>query len=938
MKRSVLLIILIFVSVLLCACTPGGGEVTTDAVTTNAPETSTLPPETIAPDTEAVTTEDTTAPQAPETTEPPSVLEVKVYVYDALGKAHEHILSSPTLPSAALEAVDMTVGEDVHAELVGWEYSIAGEGERRPYDMGDPPAVTYEGMHIYPILEYSYRVRFLAGEGKFADGINTEFFVKSGESVSASELLGVMPVRAETEAVIYELAGFSYDGGEITAEAEFIVDRPMTYTAVYLAKDAEFKVIVRTEYGKLPSGGKSAEFKGNLADAEDFVSQYENGTYSDVRIGAALYKYSGTTLKKNGRVWTLDINWERISVGFTIVLDYGDGQQAVMSEIPENDKIVLPELERREDVERYYDFVGWRDERGHLYNGGYEILVTENMTFTSEFAPGAKKVYSIVFDTEIGTFANGSPVIVVEGHYGDVLIPPAHPEVSELTFGEVVYEFVGWDGEVPAVIGGDMSFTAVYKTPKPVYYLNFYVDGELYFSAPHYAGSALTTPDAPEADLGKIFSGWADMPELMPEADLDVYATMRDPEVVYTLDGETVSRLPAKYGTLVTLAEPAHKYGHTVSGWSTGDIALLDGNSFTMPAHDVLFEAVSAPNHHTVRYVIDGVEVYCDNVIYGEIYTVRGIEVKLGYDFSGWSCTEAIQSEPGGIVAIPDSDIVLIGSFVKSKYSVNYYIDGELVYSDEYLYGDVVTLRPSEEQPGCVFAWHSAGADLSLGAFEMPAGNVDVYGIFSSGDNYIHFTIDGVNYGSIRVNAGETVDLGYTPTKQGYLFSGWSCDEVDVESGIFVMPEGDIVLRGSFIPNAHDIIFIDIATETIISMSHLDYKSRFSLGDSIFCMAGKVSEGWILLEGNAIAEGEEYVMPDSNVIFGIVWEDCLTVEVEDGYHVPYYDLIGDEYPGCRYDEEQKTLYISDPALKVNGESEGVSVIYEYISGEQSGPF
>jgi hypothetical protein len=103
-------------------------------------------------------------------------------------------------------------------------------------------------------------------------------------------------------------------------------------------------------------------------------------------------------------------------------------------------------------------------------------------------------------------------------------------------------------------------------------------------------------------------------------------------------------------------------------------------------------------------------------------------------------------------------------------------------------------------------------------------------------------------------------------------------------------------------------------------------------------MAGKVSEGWILLEGNAIAEGEEYVMPDSNVIFGIVWEDCLTVEVEDGYHVPYYDLIGDEYPGCRYDEEQKTLYISDPALKVNGESEGVSVIYEYISGEQSETF
>ncbi len=933
MKRSVLLIILIFVSVLLCACTPGGGEVTTDAVTTSAPETSVTPPETTAPETEAVTTE-----QPPETTSPPAPSEVRVYVYDALGKAYEHIVTSTTLPSAALEAVDMTVSEDVRAELVGWEYSITRDGERLPYDTGDPPFITYEGMHIYPILEYSYRVRFLAGEGRFAEGLTTEFFVKEGAVTSASELLGLMPTKEESEAFIYELSGFSYDGGEITADAAFTVDRAMTFNAVYLEKDAEFKVVVRTEYGKLPGGGKSAEFKGNLADAERFVSQYENGTYSDVRIGASLYKYSGTTLKKNERSWTLDINWERISVGFTLVLDYGDGQQAVMSEIPENDKIVLPELERREDAVRYYEFVGWRDARGQLFNGGYELSVSENMTFAAEFIPGAKKVYSIVFDTEMGVFANGSPVIVVEGHYGDPLIPPAPPEVSELTFGEVVYEFVGWNGEVPAVIGENMSFTAVYKTEKTVYYLNFYVDGDLYLSVPHYAGATLALPYIPEADVGKIFSGWSDMPELMPESDLDVYATMRDPEVVYILDGEIVSRLPAKYGTLVTLAEPAYKYGHTVSGWSTGDIAALDGNSFTMPAHDVFFEAVSAPNHHTVRYVIDGFEVYCDNVVYGEIYTVRGIEVKAGYDFSGWSCTEAPQSEPGSIISISDSDIVFIGSFGKSKYSVNYYIDGELVYADEYFYGDVVTLRPNEEQQGCVFAWHSAGADISLGAFEMPAGNVDVYGIFSSGDNYIYFTIDGVSYGSICVNAGETVDLGYTPTKQGYLFSGWSCDEVDVESGIFVMPEGDIVLRGSFIPNAHDIIFIDIATEAVISMSHLDYRSRFSLGDSIFCVAGKISDGWILLEGNALAEGDEYVMPDSNVVFGIVWEACLTVEVEEGYHVPYYNLVGDEYYGCRYDEELKTVYISDPAIKVYGESEGVSVVYEYISGESSGAF
>jgi len=150
---------------------------------------------------------------------------------------------------------------------------------------------------------------------------------------------------------------------------------------------------------------------------------------------------------------------------------------------------------------------------------------------------------------------------------------------------------------------------------------------------------------------------------------------------------------------------------------------------------------------------------------------------------------------------------------------------------------------------------------------------------------------------------------------------------------VFEMPEGDIVLRGSFIPNAHDIIFVDILTEEVINTSHLDYGSRFSLGDSIFCTAGRVSEGWVLLSGDVLPSGDGYVMPDSDVIFGIIWAECLTVEVEEGYHVPYYALGVDEYSGCRYSEELKTVYISDFTVKVNGESEGVTVVYEYNSGE-----
>ena len=156
------------------------------------------------------------------------------------------------------------------------------------------------------------------------------------------------------------------------------------------------------------------------------------------------------------------------------------------------------------------------------------------------------------------------------------------------------------------------------------------------------------------------------------------------------------------------------------------------------------------------------------------------------------------------------------------------------------------------------------------------------------------FMIDGKEYGRIGVVSGQTVDLGMMPTKYGHTFTGWTCDEIDVSEGVFKMPEGDIVLRGSFVPNAHDIFFIDIASDVIINTSHLDYSARFSLVDRIYTAPGKVSDGWILLAGHALLDGDEYIMPDCDVIFGIVWENCLTLEIDEEYYIPYFALLTEE--------------------------------------------
>ncbi len=553
-------------------------------------------------------------------------------------------------------------------------------------------------------------------------------------------------------------------------------------------------------------------------------------------------------------------------------------------------------------------------------------VTKEGREWTLELIWEPERPFTVEFNAGEGFFDDGSKKVVLSGYRGDALIPPTPSMPSR---GDVEFIFDGWDGEFADIISGDAVYTAVYKTPKPVYYLNYYINGEFIESAPYYAGTKIPIPDRPEAAKGKIFSGWRGLPELMPDSDTDVNAEIRSAVVVYRIDGEVVSRTETPVGTLVTLSAPALKYGYTVSGWTTTDIESLKDGAFTMPERDVFFDAVSTPKVHQIIYILDGKEIYVDRVIFGDIYTVRGIEVKRGCEFTGWTPHGVNINITNGSFRVPDADIVLTGRFEIRSYTVNYYLDDMLLYSDVYRYGDLVVLRPNEEQEGCTFTWTSAGANLSDGSFVMPAGDVDIYGAFSDGDNRVVFVIDGEEYGVLGVAAGRTLDIPIWPTKHGFSFSGWQCDEIDVSTGEFIMPDGEIIIYGSFIPNAHTVSFIDMATGSVAGTSYLDFDARFSFADDMFCEEGRVSVGMVLLAGDVIRDGEEYIMPDSDVLFGVLWEECLTLMLDENYHIPYFALIFEEYEGCRYDETTKTLYISDPAITTSGPSDGINIVFEY---------
>ena len=73
----------------------------------------------------------------------------------------------------------------------------------------------------------------------------------------------------------------------------------------------------------------------------------------------------------------------------------------------------------------------------------------------------------------------------------------------------------------------------------------------------------------------------------------------------------------------------------------------------------------------------------------------------------------------------------------------------------------------------------------------MPEKDVDVYGMFSVNKYKLTYLVDDVEYKSFQVDYGATIVPEEAPTREGYIFSGWS----DIPS---TMPDHDVTIRGSF--------------------------------------------------------------------------------------------------------------------------------------------
>lgn len=176
--------------------------------------------------------------------------------------------------------------------------------------------------------------------------------------------------------------------------------------------------------------------------------------------------------------------------------------------------------------------------------------------------------------------------------------------------------------DATAVLKASSSLTQTYD-------LVYMVDGKEYARVQMDAGAAITPIAAPEKE-GHTFSGWQNLPEVMPENDVIVTGTftVNSYRLIYLLDGAEHHKEMVQYGSTITPIAAPEKEGHTFSGWQNVPK--------TMPAEDVTVTGTFSVNSYVANFYLDGKLYDSRKVAYGAAISLPEVTPAEGYAFSGW--------------------------------------------------------------------------------------------------------------------------------------------------------------------------------------------------------------------------------------------------------------------------------------------------------------
>ena len=312
-------------------------------------------------------------------------------------------------------------------------------------------------------------------------------------------------------------------------------------------------------------------------------------------------------------------------------------------------------------------------------------------------------------------------------------------------------------------------------------------------------------------------------------------------------------------GTTKTLptTEPTWT-GHVFAGWTSDEVQATTGN-FIMPEANVTFTATwkvdangdGEPDDTETKYSItysdgeakgaaQGMPAKAENILSGTTQTISAaVPTWTGYVFTGWTSTDV--TETAGSFTMPEENVTFTATWKEDANGDGEPDDTETKYSITYSDGE------------------AKGA-----AQGMPA----------KAENILSGTT-------------QTISTA-VPTWTGYVFAGWTSNEVQATSGSFIMLEANVTFTATWKEDANGDGEPDDA-ETKYSITYSDGEANGNaqnmpqnetdilsgtaqtLLTTEPTWVGHVFDGWTT--SDVTVSNGSFTMPEANVTFTATWKE-----------------------------------------------------------------
>lgn len=574
----------------------------------------------------------------------------------------------------------------------------------------------------------------------------------------------------------------------------------------------------------------------------------------------------------------------------------GEAQSKVTATYGE--KITAPEAPARDG----YTFEGWASESGAQTGttnlGKLEKDLDEETLVYYAAWKAITYTGGVKFDANTGAFASGVSFVTVSATFDQPIAKPDQEPVKE------GHTFKGWAaasdatqaldslGNLTEVIDSEnpLTFYAVWEKETYIGKISFnanlgvFEDNTTVKTIDITFGDKIVAPGEPTRQ-GYNFKGWATAANaLAGVTDLGMLETdLSDTSIEYYAVWEVADGVG--YTVKVYIMNTEGVYGepetHTSTG-KTGDSVSSD-NFYTL-TDGLTLDSAYASENRTGTIAADGstiLEVHIKRLQYkftvvvddnstssdyyfGAIVAQPAAPSKTGSSFKGWDVTPP--------ATMPANNVTIVAQWDAITYTVKYYVDGvQSGETENYNYGDAITLRTEPEKEGHTFSgWDKANTFPAT----MPAEDIVVSGYFTVDSHDAIFMANGEEYDRVSTEYGKKPVLSKdNPSKTGYIFTGWSPE-------ITEMGTEDVTYTAQFTP---DTVSYKVEIYTMdLSGVYGDPEEipLTALSDTTATYPASAKEGFTIAGGSVLSGN---VAPDGTLVLKVYYERNkydFTIEID----------------------------------------------------------